>query len=105
MTAIEISASKNYKVLISEGLLGSSGELISELVKGKTAVIVSDDNVFPLYGERVKKSLEESGFAVMSFVFPHGERSKSMAVYTELLEFLLSNRLTRSDFLVALGGE
>lgn len=104
MTVIEVSASKNYQVLISEGLLGSSGELISELVKGKTAAIVSDDNVFPLYGERVKNSLEKSGFAVMSFVFPHGEKSKSMAVYTELLEFLLSNRLTRSDFLVALGG-
>lgn len=104
MTAIEVSASKKYQVLISEGFLDSSGELISGLVKGKTAVIVSDDNVFPLYGGRVKASLEKSGFLVKSFVFPHGEKSKSMAVYTELLEFMLAQRLTRSDFLVALGG-
>ena len=50
------------------------------------------------------KSFEAAGFRVLSFVFPHGEKSKSIKEYTELLEFLLENRFTRSDRLAALGG-
>ncbi len=104
MTTVHITASLEYDVLIERGILDRAGELVKPVLKGKTICIVSDDNVFPIYGERVMKSFENAGFRAVSFVFPHGEKSKSISVYTELLEFLLENRFTRSDSLVALGG-
>lgn len=104
MTEIMISASKEYSVLIERGLLDRAGELMAACLKGCRAVIVSDDNVFPLYGERLETSLEKADIQVRRFVVPHGERSKSLACYGELLGFLSENHFSRADALVALGG-
>lgn len=104
METISVKASKNYDVTVSRGILAECGRYAKELFQSGSVVIVSDDNVFPLYGETVIKSLEAEGFTVHSFVIPHGEKSKCMGVYNELLEFLYKKRLTRSDILVTLGG-
>lgn len=104
MKSVAVNASKKYEVLVSSGILDEAGKYASPLISGKSAVVVSDDNVYPLYGERLTKSLENCGFEVKSFVFPHGEKSKCMGVYTSLLEFMFENRITRSDALFALGG-
>lgn len=104
MKKVHITASNEYDVIIGKGILENSGNLIGEVLpKGKT-VIVSDDKVYSLYGETVKKSLEDSGFSVETFIFKNGEASKNISTYTEILEFLAKKNLTRSDFLVALGG-
>ena len=65
---------------------------------------MSDDSVWPLYGETVQKSLEDTGVSVCQFVFPHGEGSKCAKTYLALLDALCENRLTRADAVVALGG-
>ena len=110
MERIQIFASVDYEVVIGNELLDRAGEYIAEALKMQsgfdttTAVIVSDDNVFPLYGERLKKSLKEKGFKTIEFVFPHGEKSKSLATYGELLEFMCESGVKRSDMIVALGG-
>lgn len=104
MKKVHITASSEYDVIIGKGILENSGILIREILpKGRT-VIVSDDKVYSLYGDAVKKSLEESGFSVETFTFPNGEKSKNISTYTEILEFLAEKGLTRSDFIVALGG-
>ena len=82
----------------------SSADSASSIGKDITVVIVSDDNVFPLYGEKLKNSLHEAGFKTLEFVFPHGEKSKSLAVYGELQEFMCDSHVRRSDIIVALGG-
>lgn len=104
MKKVHINASKEYDVLIGKEILKDSGKLIGEIFrKGKTAII-SDDKVFELYGETVRESLENEGFSVEVFTFPNGEASKNIETYTGILEFLANTGLTRSDFLVALGG-
>jgi len=104
MKKVHVNASKEYDVLIGKNLLADCGKLIKEVMsKGKTAII-SDDKVYGLYGETVKKSLEESGYSVETYTFPNGEKSKNIATYTDILEFLANVGLTRSDFIVALGG-
>ncbi|MCD8107384.1 MAG: 3-dehydroquinate synthase [Oscillospiraceae bacterium] len=104
MSVVNVTASRNYDVTVSDGIIDKCGSFCKPLVKGKNAVIVSDDNVFSIYGKRVTKSLESEGFKVSEFVVPHGERSKSMSCYINLLEFLFESGVTRSDLLVALGG-
>ena len=104
MKRIEINASRRYQVLIGCGLLPSLGEEVKAVCKASKAAIVSDSNVFPLYGAAATESLTNAGFQVISFVFPAGEESKNGSVYLELLNFLAENQLTRSDCLIALGG-
>ncbi len=104
MKKVHITASNKYDVIIGKGILETSGKLIGEIFpKGKCAII-SDDKVYSIYGETVKNSLIESGFSVDVFEFPNGEKSKTISTYTEILEFLAEKELTRSDFVVALGG-
>ena len=104
MNTVSVSASHSYKVKIGSGLLAHLGEEAAAVgVKG-TAVIVSDSNVWPLYGASAEKSLKKAGFTVLSYVFPAGEQQKNAATYLNLVSFLAKNRVTRSDFLIALGG-
>jgi 3-dehydroquinate synthase len=104
MTTIDIRASKSYQVYIGNHLLTQTGTMLRSVCRGNSAVIVSDSNVFPLYGETVRSSLVQAGFQVYQFVFPAGEDSKNGNTYLELLNFLAGNEITRTDSLVALGG-
>lgn len=104
MTTITIQASKSYDILIGSGLLASLATQISAVTKSKSIVIVSDSNVWPIYGGKAAHSLQQSGFTVISFVFPAGEDSKNGTTYLDLLNFLAENKITRSDTIVALGG-
>lgn len=104
MTVVDVNASKRYQVIIGTGLLDTLGQKTVALTKAKKACVVSDSNVWPLYGEIAKKSLESAGFDTVSFIFPAGEESKNGNTYLSLLNFLAENQLTRTDCLIALGG-
>ena len=104
MQKITVHASRVYDILIGRGLLPRMGSLIAAQVKGRSACLVSDSNVWPLHGAAAVKSLEEAGFSVCTFVFPAGEESKNAQTYLSLLSFLAQRQLTREDCLVALGG-
>ena len=104
MTTVTVRASRPYEVTIGRGLLDTVGRQAAGQWKGRSAAVVSDSTVAPLYLNRVKDSLERAGFRVHSFVFPAGEDQKHGGTYLKLLEFLAARRLTRADGLIALGG-
>lgn len=104
MKTVKVSASTSYDILIGSGLLSRLGQQVKAVCCAGKVCIVSDSNVFPLYGETVEASLLNAGFEVAHFVFPAGEESKNATVYLNLLNFLAENQMTRSDCLIALGG-
>lgn len=104
MTKITVSASRSYEVLIAPGLLSQVGILAKDCIAPCRAMLVSDDNVFSLYGAKVRAALEDAGFTVCNFVFPHGEAHKNLQTYGELLNALCNQHFTRSDVIFALGG-
>ena len=104
MTTVTVRASRPYEVTIGRGLLDTVGRQAAGQWKGRSAAVVSDSTVAPLYLNRVQDSLERAGFRVHSFVFPAGEDQKNGGTYLKLLEFLAARRLTRADGLIALGG-
>ena len=104
MTTVTVRASRPYEVTIGRGLLDTVCRQAAGQWKGRSAAVVSDSTVAPLYLNRVKDSLERAGFRVHSFVFPAGEDQKNGGTYLKLLEFLAARRLTRADGLIALGG-
>ena len=104
MKTVTVNASKQYEIKIGPGLLSAIGSEVKALGKAERLCIVSDSNVWPLYGGLAQSSLENAGFEVTSYVFPAGEESKNGLAYLDLLNHLAQNQLTRSDLLVALGG-
>lgn len=104
MRTITVNASQKYQVFIGSDLIPQLGELMKELQLTGRAAIISDTNVWPLYGERVRESLCSAGFETTSFIFHAGEESKNTTTYLQILAFLSENQFTRTDTLIALGG-
>ncbi len=105
MKTIDIPASVPYRVEIGPGAISLLGERVRELLPGAAkAVVVSDDNVFPLHGEKALAALRAAGFEAETYILPHGEETKNAQTLIALLDFLAERHLTRADFLVALGG-
>lgn len=104
MKTVHVTASKEYDVLIGSGLLRSIGSFVADFKNISKVCIVSDSNVWPLYGQTAVLSLTSAGFDVNHYIVPAGEDSKNAQTYFDLITFLAENRMTRTDLIVALGG-
>jgi len=94
----------SYPVFVGYGLLEDLGDRMHRASLSGTAIILSDDNVFALYGQRVEAVLKGAGFGVHSFVVPAGEDVKSLDHAAGIYDFLVRQRVQRDDVIVALGG-
>lgn len=97
-------AGESYPILTGAGLLARCGAELAERMQPCRAMIVTDENVAPLYLEQAKESLASAGFTVSSITVPAGEESKSLRVLGTVLEAFCEAHLTRTDLAVALGG-
>lgn len=95
---------KEYDILIEKGLIERVGELVSERFSPSKIVVVTDDNVNSLYGDKVKVSLEDAGFCVKLISLTPGERTKTLEQLSYLYSEALSFSITRKDMVIALGG-
>ena len=98
------TATESYPVFVGWGFLEELGRRMRNAGLWGTAHIVSDDGVFPLYGAKVTKILEDAGFTVDSLVVPQGERSKSFETAVKIYDWLVDCRAERGNNIVALGG-
>jgi len=104
MVKLTVRASSPYDVIIDDCLLLSAITCLSPIIKNGAVTIVSDDKVYPLYGDVLKKQLAANGNKVHGFVFPNGEQSKNADTYIRLLNFLAESAMSRTDTVIALGG-
>lgn len=104
MQNIRVNTSKPYDVVIQRGALNDAGKYISEVTSSKRCVIITDDIVGGLYAETLGRSLTEYGIEYSTFVFPNGEASKNIHTLSDMYDHLCSFGLTRTDFVIALGG-
>lgn len=104
MKIINVSASTEYDVIIGSGILESLGNRCVGLLGKSRAAVITDSNVAPLWLGKTVDSLKCAGIDVITYVFPAGEESKCKETLFGILEFMAENKLTRSDFAVALGG-
>jgi shikimate kinase/3-dehydroquinate synthase len=95
---------QSYPVFVGYGLLDKLAEKMKQATLCGTATIVSDENVFSLYGSKVEKVLNDAHFAVNCFVVPPGEETKSMDSAIKIYDFLVKHRTERDNVIVALGG-
>ena len=95
---------QSYPIFVGCGLLDKLGEKMKQAGLSGTATIISDENVFSLYGGKVEQVLKDARFGVNSFIVPAGEETKSMDSAVRIYDFLVEHRAERNDIIVALGG-
>ena len=93
----------SYPIYIEKGILSKANEMIKEIFNGKKIMIISDDNVYGIYGEKLTNVLAQD-FVVDHVIVPHGEESKRFDILPSLYQACLKFNLTRTDLIVALGG-
>lgn len=95
---------RGYDILVGEGLLEAAGRRMRPLLAQDRVIIVSDENVAPLYLGTLEKSLDGAGVEHASVILAPGEGTKDFDGLRELTDALLDARVERGTTLVALGG-
>jgi len=98
------TATQSYPVFVGYGLLDKLSEKMKQAALSGTATVISDENVFSLYGSKVEGILKDASFAVNSFVVPPGEETKNTDYAIKIYDFLVEHRAERDDIIIALGG-
>lgn len=94
----------SYPIYIGEGILAQAGDLISQCTKATKILIVSNERVFALYGEKFKGALKNEGFKTETMLIEEGEEYKNIASLEKIWEKAIGARLERKDAIAALGG-
>lgn len=107
--SIHINTARPYNVHVGPGILAQMGQLLPAKIlgvgaAGGKAVLITDENVEPLYAADVRTELEGLGFTICQAVMPAGEESKNGTQYLSLLSWMAEEHVSRSDCIFALGG-
>jgi 3-dehydroquinate synthase len=104
MKKINVDIKDNdYPIYIGQDILAEFASVFNEHVKTKQIAIVSSENIFSLYGKKLKERLPVDS-QIIELIVPEGEQTKSDHYLQELYTGLLQNRFERSSTVIALGG-
>ncbi|HUQ51983.1 MAG TPA: 3-dehydroquinate synthase [Gammaproteobacteria bacterium] len=98
-TIVVALGDRSYPIHIGPSLLDKA-DLYA--LTAKQVLIVTNEVVAPLYLERVRTALR--GREIETVVLPDGERHKTLATFTSVIDRLIDGRFHRDCCLVALGG-
>jgi len=96
--------SASYEVLTGPGALQQLAAEVARLGNYSAIGLLTDQHIWPHWGEQVKASLASLGAPLTVHLLPPGEEYKTLAEYGRALEFFLSAGLDRGSLLVNLGG-
>ena len=91
-----------YDICVGSKLL-SKEDLLLRHISNKNVAIISNENVGPLYLEKLKKGLTKSK-SIIDIILKDGEKYKNQESLDFIYETLLKNKYGRDSVLIALGG-
>lgn len=96
---------RSYPIYIGNGLLNKP-EMLRKHIPGKTALIVTNETIAPLYLDKVMRGLKSVGadLRIETVILPDGEEHKNMDVLMRVFDKALECRLDRQTTFIALGG-
>jgi 3-dehydroquinate synthase len=94
---------RSYPIYIGTELLGQA-DLIGQHIPGRSALIVTNSTVAPLYLEAVQQALDTRQIRHDRIILDDGEQFKTMASVETIIDLLLTNRHDRRTTVIALGG-
>jgi 3-dehydroquinate synthase len=103
MIKIDINIPKKYEIIIEKGAFRNIAKEIKEVYKGLRLAVITDENIYSLYGEQLRNSLLKENYDLKIIVIKPGENSKSfetlIKIYSNLSEYI-----RRNDLIAAFGG-
>lgn len=93
---------RRYPIHIGADLL-SSPDLVGGAIKGRQAVVVTNETIAPLYLDTVLRQLP-GDILVTCVILPDGEQYKTWQTLGDIFDQVLAARHNRSTTFVALGG-
>ncbi len=96
-------ADRSYPIFIGHNLL-QQHNLITDYIKGSSAVIVSNTTVAPLYLDQITAALNSANIRFDTVILQDGEQFKTLVTVEQIIDTLIENRHDRKTTLIALGG-
>ncbi len=104
-TIVVKSELKNYPVHVGSGILTSNKNFIRLLdLNTNRTIVITNPLVGALYLQSIEDALNENKVNPIHFIVPDGEEYKTLEMATRIYDFLLENKVTRSEPIIALGG-
>ena len=94
----------DYFIHVEKDLVTIIKDLLKTLAPIKRVFIISDIKVFPTYGINLIKSLESNSIKCESLSLELNEKNKNLETVSSIYNWLVSQRVERSDILISLGG-
>lgn len=101
---LRIELGGGYTVCIGEGIL--EGPKLHDICRplGRSAVILTDDTVGPLYGEAIARNLSDQGLEAPVISMGQGEAAKSRKTKSIIEDQLIERGFGRELVIIAVGG-
>ncbi len=96
--------SGSYPIYIGAGIRHRLGEWLAARDFTQQAVVITDENVAPLYTQDVCGALEGANFAVTLITLPPGERHKNLDTVRRVYDKVVYAGIDRQTPIIALGG-
>ncbi|MDR0308264.1 MAG: 3-dehydroquinate synthase [Chitinispirillales bacterium] len=96
------TASRSYPVFLDSGSALGLGAYLNEKFKNRRCCLVTNTTLASIYSSYINTLKEETGCVIHTA--PDGEKYKTIATWSEILDTLISARLDRSSYIVAFGG-
>ena len=93
-----------YPIISGSGAIGDLSSTLRKYAPESRLFVFYDANFFALHGRAVKKALKGSKLKSVELVLPSGERTKSQVMIGHIHDYMLSEQITRNDFVLACGG-
>ena len=94
----------SYQVHLVRGGLTRIGTLLRARGTSDCVVVVSDEHVWPLYGQSILDGLRQGHYDASPIVVPAGEEHKTLDTVRNLYDGFVEANLDRSGAVVAVGG-
>jgi 3-dehydroquinate synthetase len=97
-------ADRAYDVVVGEQLLTELGPRTADVVRGRRAFVIVDDNLPKALTDGALASLESSGFTIATASVKASESNKTIDTTARLLHAVAQTRQDRDDPIIAIGG-
>ncbi len=98
------TSTHSYPVAVGTDMGPKLKRLLHKEVGAGRLFVFYDANWFALHGAKVKRNFGLPSGRRREFVVPSGEKAKSSGVLTGIYDFMLGEKITRDDFVLACGG-
>ena len=94
---------RSYPIIISKSGNNILVRLLKNEVKKNKLFVFYDANFYALHGSILQKEFKNR-FNYHEIVLPSGEKTKSIQELSKIYSYLLSEKISRTDFILAVGG-